>query len=191
MWGGGQAYSIEVLEDSKTHWRIILARVREFGECFLEQASACNAGDLGSIPGLGRCPGEGNGNPLQYSCLENPMDRGAWWATVQGVAKSRTWLSDFTLLEQRKKHWGLSLGLEDSHSGREKEGDIRSTTLLKNHWAESSVRMNWGFYCLFYKETWEAGLLSYSSWKLLHSSASRTFIRPSWFYSPLGKVESP
>ena len=52
------------------------------------KASACNAGDLGSIPGLGRSPGEGNGNPLQYPCLENPMDRGVWWATVQGVAKS-------------------------------------------------------------------------------------------------------
>ena len=49
--------------------------------------SACNAGDLGSIPGLGRSPGEGNGNPLQYSCLENPMDRGAWRATVHGVAR--------------------------------------------------------------------------------------------------------
>ena len=47
------------------------------------KASACNAGDLGSIPGSGRSPGEGNGNPLQYSCLENPMDVGAWWATVQ------------------------------------------------------------------------------------------------------------
>ena len=52
--------------------------------------SNCNAGDLGLIPGLGRSPGEGNGNPLQYSCLENSMDRGAWWATVHGVAKSRT-----------------------------------------------------------------------------------------------------
>ena len=50
--------------------------------------SACNVGDLGLIPGLGRSPGEGNGNPLQYSCLENPMDGGAWWATVHGVAKS-------------------------------------------------------------------------------------------------------
>ena len=54
------------------------------------KASACNARDLGSIPGSGRCPGEGNGNPLQYSCQENPMDGGAWWATVQRVAKSRT-----------------------------------------------------------------------------------------------------
>ena len=60
------------------------------------KASACNAGDLGSIPGLGRSPGEGNGNPLQYSCLENPMDGGAWWATIHRVAKSRTRLSDFT-----------------------------------------------------------------------------------------------
>ena len=60
------------------------------------KASASNAGDLGSIPGLGRSPGEGNGNPLQYSCLENPMDGGAWWATVFRVAKSQTRLSDFT-----------------------------------------------------------------------------------------------
>ena len=52
--------------------------------------SACNAGDPGLIPGLERAPGEGNGNPLQYSCLENLMDRGAWPATVHGVTKSQT-----------------------------------------------------------------------------------------------------
>ena len=52
-----------------------------------------NAGDLGSTPRLGRSPGEGNGNPLQHSCLENPMDREAWQATVHGVAKSQTQLS--------------------------------------------------------------------------------------------------
>ena len=56
--------------------------------------SACNVGDPGSIPGLERSPGEGNGFPLQYPCLENPMDRGAWQATVHGVAKSQTQLSD-------------------------------------------------------------------------------------------------
>ena len=50
--------------------------------------SACNVGDLGSIPGLGRSPGGGDGKPLQYSCLENPMDRGAWWATVHEVTES-------------------------------------------------------------------------------------------------------
>jgi len=52
--------------------------------------SAYNAEDLGSIPGLGKSPGEGNGNPLQYSCLENSMDRRAWWAIVHGVSKSWT-----------------------------------------------------------------------------------------------------
>ena len=51
------------------------------------EESACNAEDKGLIPGSGRSPGEGNGKPLQYSCLRNPMDRGAWWATVHGVAK--------------------------------------------------------------------------------------------------------
>ena len=56
--------------------------------------SACNAGDLGSILGVGRSPGEGNGNPLQYSCLENPMDRRTWRATVHGIAKSQARLSD-------------------------------------------------------------------------------------------------
>ena len=63
--------------------------------------SACSAGDPHSIPGLGRSPGEGNDNPLQYSCLENSVDRGAWWATVLGVMKSWTWLSYFTFT----LHW--------------------------------------------------------------------------------------
>ena len=65
------------------------------------KASACNVGDPGSIPGSGRSPGEGNGNLLQYSCLENSMDGGAWWATVHGVKKSWTRLSNliFTFLK--------------------------------------------------------------------------------------------
>ena len=64
------------------------------------KVSACNVGGLGSVPGLGRSPGEGNDDPLQYSCLENPMDGGAWWVTlVHGVAKSQTWLSNFTFTE--------------------------------------------------------------------------------------------
>ena len=58
--------------------------------------SAYKAGDPGSTLGLGRSPGEGNGKPLQYSCLENPLDEGAWWAAVHGVAKSWTQLSNFT-----------------------------------------------------------------------------------------------
>ena len=61
--------------------------------CSKGKESACDAGDLDSIPGLGRSPGGGHGNPLQYSCLENPMDRGVWRAIVHGVSKSRTRLS--------------------------------------------------------------------------------------------------
>ena len=59
-----------------------------------KKKSTCNAGDTGLMPGLGRSPGGGNGNPFQYSCLENSMDRGAWKAVVHGVAKSQTQLSD-------------------------------------------------------------------------------------------------
>ena len=69
--------------------------------------SACNAGDLCSIPGLGRSPGEGNGNTLQYSCLGNPMDRGAWWASVHGVAQSQTRLkrlSSSSSMDTRSLH---------------------------------------------------------------------------------------
>ena len=59
---------------------------------FSSRESACNAGNAGLIPGLRRSPGAENDNPLQYSCLENPTDRVAWWATVHGVTKSQTWL---------------------------------------------------------------------------------------------------
>ena len=69
---------------------LILIRVRSFPRGSDGKESACSAGDLGSIPGLGRSPREGNGNRLQYSCQENSVDRGAWRATVYGVAKSRT-----------------------------------------------------------------------------------------------------
>ena len=69
-----------------------------------------NAGDIrnmGLIPGLGRCPGGGHGNPLQYSCLENPMDRGAWWATVYRVTKSQTRLKQLSTQPQGSKAIGL------------------------------------------------------------------------------------
>ena len=76
--------------------------------------SACSAGDWGSIPGLGRSPGEGNGKPLQYPGLENLMDRGAWWAAVHEVAKSQTQLSDLA----RSTHFPFSKGF---FLGREKK----------------------------------------------------------------------
>ena len=79
------------------------------------RASACNEGDPGSIPGLGRSLGEGNGNPLQYSCLENPMDRAAWWATVHGVAKSQTRLSShFTSYMINEKYKKKKFNLKDT-----------------------------------------------------------------------------
>ena len=90
------------------------------------KASACKAGDLGLIPGSGRSPGEGNGNLLQYSCLENPMGRGAWWATVHGVAKSRTRLSDFTSLHFT--YWGVLGGsvVKDPPASEGHPGDTGS-----------------------------------------------------------------
>ena len=86
---------------------IFQARVLEWGAIAFSMVVlvvknlSINEGDIRNaslIAGLGRSPGEGNGNPLQYSCLENPLDRGTWWATVHGVAESRTRLSDFTFL---------------------------------------------------------------------------------------------
>ena len=77
-------------------FRSVSYRIEGFPGGSEVKASASHAGDPGLIPGLGRSPGEGNGNPLQYSCLENPVDEGAWRATVHGVTKSQTQLSDFT-----------------------------------------------------------------------------------------------
>ena len=83
--------------------------------CFLcgsdGEESVCSAVDTGLLLGLGRCPGDGNGNPLQYSCLENSMDRGACWATVHGITKSQTQLSDYTCMLSCFYHlWGLPGG---------------------------------------------------------------------------------
>ena len=78
--------------------------------------SACNAGDPGSIPGLGRSPGEGNGNPLQDSCLENSMDRGAWWTTVYGVAKIRTWLTEWITHRTIQAQFGYHMSLPQNFS---------------------------------------------------------------------------
>ena len=76
--------------------------------------SACNAGDRDSIPGSVRSPGDKNGNPLQCSCLGNPMDRGVWWAIVHGVEKSRTQLSDTYLLTPLWKFMGIARHLPEN-----------------------------------------------------------------------------
>ena len=101
---------------------IIIHCKAKLGFCQTEvnsgKKSACNAGDLGSIPALGRSPGEGNGYPLQYSCLENSMDRGAWWATVhvlQRVGHNQVTNTITFTLSMQSKLWYyktfLSLGI--------------------------------------------------------------------------------
>ena len=91
-----KCFFIDIVHFMSSHYLIYL---NSFLLCFpggLEgKTSACNEGDLGSTPKSGRSPGEGNGTPLQYSCLENPMDGGTWEAAVHGVTKSQTRLSDF------------------------------------------------------------------------------------------------
>ena len=82
-----QVYSKVILLHIYTNIILKLFSIMGFPHSSVGKESAHNAGDPGSIPGLGRSPGEGNGKPLQYSCLENPMDRGAWRATVHGVAR--------------------------------------------------------------------------------------------------------
>ena len=84
--------SVRVYVFLQLTWQISTAFRLEGGSDGEE--SACNAGDAGSIPRWGRSPGEGNDNPLLYSCLEKSMDRGVWWVTVSGVVKSWTRLSD-------------------------------------------------------------------------------------------------
>ena len=74
--------------------QLALVKETDFPHSSVGKESACDTRDPGLIPGLGRSPGGGNGNPLQYSCLGNPMDTGAWLAIIHGVAKSRTRLSD-------------------------------------------------------------------------------------------------
>ena len=90
---------------------------------------AYNAGDLGSISGSGRSSGEENGNPLQCSCLENPMNRGAWWATVHWVAKSRTRLSDFTFtftFPQKLSFWGRPINKKINETSTSQEATDRN-----------------------------------------------------------------
>ena len=101
--------------------------------------SACNAGDPGSVPGSGRSPGGGHGTLLQYSCLENPMDRGAWWATGHGVARRQTKLSDsiFTLSKgssgrTERVSWQVGEGAADSCS-RHRE-HLKGRFLGGNFW---------------------------------------------------------
>ena len=100
------------------------------------KVSAYNARDPGSIPTLGRSPREGNGNPLQYSCFENPMDGGAWWATVHGVTESQTRRSSFTMHSMKWATYSLlsksSQRKDIQHWWIEKESSIVGEETTKN-----------------------------------------------------------
>ena len=113
---------------AKNVWRLsviyqltVLVRVRVRvrvgfpGDSVIKNRPA-NAEDLRSIPGSGRSPGEGNGNPLQSSCLGNPMDRGAWQATAHGVGTSRTWLSDWQQQQKLRVRREWELVTHKAHS---------------------------------------------------------------------------
>ena len=91
--------------------------------------SACNAGYLGSIPGLGRCPGEGNGYPFQCSCLENSMNRGACWATVHEVTHSQTRLSDSHLTNLTTVPRGHELGFSSKGMARPQHQTLPASSL--------------------------------------------------------------
>ena len=94
----------KVFGSSAKNWASLVAQMLK-----LLPVSACNAGDPSLIPGSGRSPGGGNVSPLQYSCLENPMRGGACWATVHGVARSRTQVNDFTFFSLSFKKLKIKL----------------------------------------------------------------------------------
>ena len=120
--------------------------MRSFPNDSDDKESACNAGNLGLIPGLGRSPGEGNGSPLQYSCLENPMDRGTWWATVHEVAKSQNMterltlsISDMTEITFQKPRAKANPLFGESHISTK---HFHFKIKIKNYfWSQSSQRV--------------------------------------------------
>ena len=119
------------------------------------KASAYNAGDLGWIPGSGISPGEGNGNPLQYSNLENPMDGGAWWATVHGVARvGHDWVTSLHFIHYIHIYKLTSTNIEYSlHS------QLFSRTRAQGH--SSCQYFLYDFWCLFtFQNSWWWNLLS-------------------------------
>ena len=113
--------------------------------------SACNAGDAGLTPGLGRCPGGGHGNPLQYSCVENPMDGGAWRAQWSPWGHSQTWLSNWTQQSTMRGHQSffkegsiflkMSWPKRDSHIGENQE--IRYVLVLSGYWTDPVALLCW------------------------------------------------
>ena len=118
---------MNIYRDCIFYWGSLLCK-RGFSGSSAGEESACNAGDLGSIPGLGRFPGEGKGYPLQYACLENSMNGGAWQATVHRVSKSWIWLSNFHF------HFLFSIRRESTEDHRLIKKKINGYVVLILNW---------------------------------------------------------
>ena len=131
-------------------------------------ANAGDARDVGLIPGSGRSPRVGNGSPTQYSCLKNPMDRGVWWATVHGMAKSRAWLSD----------WACSCSNYSTNTGGQLSGSpdldwthLSETPGMSANLDESVVMGDWGDWALLIQplapswDLWASLGLLFSGWE--------------------------
>ena len=135
-------------------WSVLFCGLRVsmgFPSGSVDEESACNsgdAGDAGSIPGSGRSPREGNGNPPQCSWLENPMDGGAWWATIQWVTKSRTWLSN----QKKKKRVNIVFDWAGCGSYLQKEH------LKESYCYSQFVAVNWGMWNFVQVSMWKAPL---------------------------------
>ena len=119
-------------------WYNHFSQKEGFTGCSLLKNPPANAGNSGSIPGSGRSPGEGNGNALQYSCLGNPMDRGACWVIVQGFAKSQTRLSTHT---HRHAYSQGVIKVKRGHKGRPQSN--RTTVLTRDALRKGHVRPQW------------------------------------------------
>ena len=144
--------------------------------------SACSVGDLGSIPGLGRSLGGGHGNPLQYSCLENPLDRGAWWATVHRLTKSWTWLSDWA----QHRFYNLALPLASQVKNLPANaGDVGDTGLIPGLGRSSGGGLNNPLQYFFLENPMDRG-----AWQAaVHSVAkSQTWLKQ--LSARIGQVQS-
>ena len=116
------------------------------------KASSCNAGDPGSTPGSGRSPGEGKGSPLQCSCLENSMDRGAWWAIIHKIAKCQTWLTDWLTLPKAKgrlRTWGAGGGWWQGPRG---PSPLQHEETLRCYKRERKAKYSWNLNFFFLRE---------------------------------------